>query len=374
MEFRPQHAVLPLILALWLVAAVVFAPPAQAQIPSIPQQQTQPPPASQEPPAQGEQSEQPAEEETQPRRLILKNGSYQPTVRWEERGDRIRYLSAERNQWEEIPKDLIDWEATNQYHLKRNPTPEMRRAREAEIAAEAAAIEAEERRIAAELDETNPEIAPGLRLPDGQGVYLLDVFRQKPQLAELIQNGGKINADRGRNILRAAVNPLAKTKQKIELEGSRARIHAHIPDPVIFLNIEQESSDEPEDLAQRFHIARMKTEKRTRVVGVIEFAFYNKQAAQKTDVIPSKITRVNAEWIQVKPVEPLPIGEYAVVEMIGKDVNLYVWDFGVDPRSPENPPKWEPPLSKEEKKKEDKKKDSKKTDGKSSDPRFPLPI
>jgi hypothetical protein len=42
-------------------------------------------------------------------------------------------------------------------------------------------------------------------------------------------------------------------------------------------------------------------------------------------------------WIKITPVDPLPTGEYAVAEMLAKDsINLYVWDFGVNPNAPAN--------------------------------------
>jgi hypothetical protein len=336
------------------VALLTSAPPAQAQIPSVPKQEqktgagkAQLPKAAADKGSEGgqqgttENSQKP--EDNQPKRLIMKDGSYQSTVRWEDKGDRIRYLSAERYQWEEIPKEMVDWDATEKFFRKSHPTREMKAAAEAEAKAEAAAEQEEERRTDAELDKTNPEVAPGVRLPDGKGVYLFDVFRSQPQLAELVQNGSQINADRGKNILRAAINPLAKNKEKIELDGTIARVNAHIPDPVIYLNIDddQTAAAAGDDLAQRFQIARLKVEKHSRVVGVIEFALYS-GTSQKTNVVPVKVSRVGESWVKVQPTEPLSPGEYALVEMIGKDVNLDVWDFGIDPTAPENPPKFVP--------------------------------
>src|SRR5208283_58659 len=106
-------------------------------------------------------------------RLILKDGSFQPITKYEIHGDRVRYFSADRGEWEEVPKSLIDWDATNKYEqgrLSEAPAPEA-----AELDKE---IEAE--RKAAEA--RSPQVAAGLRLPDENGVYVLDTYENQPQL------------------------------------------------------------------------------------------------------------------------------------------------------------------------------------------------
>src|ERR1700722_18850026 len=115
----------------------------------------------------------PAFAQTQARRLILKDGSYQTVTKYEIEGNRVRYLSAERGEWEEVPKSLVDWDATGKFEQGRaqnNLAPEA-----VELDKQ---IEAERKTEQAR----SPEVAPGLRLPDEGGIFLLDTFDQQPQL------------------------------------------------------------------------------------------------------------------------------------------------------------------------------------------------
>src|ERR1017187_9732512 len=48
-------------------------------------------------------------------RLILKDGSYQLVMSYQVQGNLVRYVSAERDTTEEIPSDLINWDATHRW-------------------------------------------------------------------------------------------------------------------------------------------------------------------------------------------------------------------------------------------------------------------
>jgi hypothetical protein len=155
----------------------------------------------------------PLSAQTLARRLILKDGSYQAITKYEIHGERVRYFSAERGEWEEVPKSLVDWNATEKYEQGRvtgAPVPEA-----AELDKE---LEAE--RKAAEA--RSPQVAPGLRLSDEGGVYLLDTYQNQPQLAEIGQSGSDLNRSLKSNILRSTINPLAGARQTIDTLGMLA--------------------------------------------------------------------------------------------------------------------------------------------------------
>jgi hypothetical protein len=289
------------------------------------------------------------------KRLILRDGSYQSAERWEVNGERVHYFSAERYTWEDLPTSLIDWPATEKYNkdLEAGIAEEEKRAA-AEDEAERKAEEAK-----------TPTVAPGLKLPDGGGIYMLDVYQSKPELIELVQSGGEIHKDMGRNILRAAINPISlSSSQSIEIKGARSRVQAHSTQPIIYVNInEGEASDTTPDsdnnagkdsgkpdageqkplaLAQRFRIVRLEKKKDSRVIGNLKIMFYGKMSQQE-NWVAAQVEPVTSEWVKVTPTLPLKPGEYAIAEMLGeKEMNLFVWDFGVDPSAPENPSAWTP--------------------------------
>jgi hypothetical protein len=283
-------------------------------------------------------------------RLVLKDGTYQAVSKYEVKGERVRYLSAERGEWEELPASLVDWDATRKFNEGRAKAEPSQEARELDKEA-AAELKAEEAR--------SPAVAKGLNLPPEGGVFLLDMFNGQPQLIELNQNGGELNRNTAANILRGAINPIASSKQSIELQGSHAAVQSHLVRPVIYLNSQPETdtkvSQQPQQPQQaqqpldqqNFRIVRADIKKDARVVGNIKIAVYGKVSQQQ------KFVEIIAEplsggWVKLTPVADLPPGEYAIVEMLGRQgMNLNVWDFGVNPKAPSNSSVWKPVPAKE---------------------------
>ena len=275
-----------------------------------------------------------AQERTQ--RLILKDGSFQPVIKYEIQGDRVHYFSADRYQWEDIPFSLIDWDATKKY--------------DADLAAgkltkriEETPEEKEER----EKEEANsPEISPSMRLPGTGGVFLFDQYAGKPTLSEIMQNGSDVKKQQtGKSILLAQINPLAGTTHSFQLNGAHAKIQAHTPLPVIYIDIDEgPQNDVP--VENRFRIVRAETSKKdkdTRTIGNLKTSISGK-TTESGNYLPTTVQMLGVgQWVKVTPAKDLPPGEYAIVEMLGgQEINLYVWDFGVNPNAPPNPSTWQP--------------------------------
>jgi len=266
------------------------------------------------------------------KRLILKDGSYQPATKWEVHGDRVRYYSAERYEWEEVPNSMVDWPATEQWE-KESASHHISEETK-EISAE---FEAERRAVEART----PLVAPGIKLPASGGVFLLDKFQREPQLVELAQSGGQVQKDTGKNVLRAAINPLSSKKQSIELPGLRARVQSHETRPEIYVDVDTNddtpAGSQPVDPAHRFRLLRLRSKKDSRVVSNLKIAITGK-VSQQESFIETLAEPFSGDWVKVTPSKSLEPGEYALAEMLGEEqINLYVWDFGVDPSAPENP-------------------------------------
>lgn len=307
----------------WALATAIFvlSPNTFAQIPSArdPQQNA---------------SEKPAT-----RRLILKDGSYQTVSKYEIHGDRVRYLSAERDEWEELPKDMVDWPATEKYDAEENAKDKAAAAAAAELDKQLA-IESE---TAAKL----PEVAPGLRLPHGNGVFLLDNLKGEPQLVEIQEAEGDISQGTKGNIFHGAL-----AKQSVELDGDHAKTQSHVDIPSFYINLEPlpaaaapQSSDpqsaQPAVVAfDQFRILRTTPKSGKRILADVKRGVTGKMT-QEQHFEKTTATKITGGWLKLTPTVPLPQGEYAVVEMADKEgMNLYVWDFGINPAAPANANPW----------------------------------
>jgi hypothetical protein len=101
----------------------------------------------------------------------------------------------------------------------------------------------------------------------------------------------------------------------------------------------------------RFRIVRAKVKGGKRTVGDLKRAVTGK-VSQEQSTVKTTIDRVSGGWLKLTPTEDLAPGEYAVVEMKGSEgMNLYVWDFGVNPNAPANANPWKPDVKPPEREK-----------------------
>jgi len=291
-------------------------------------------------------------------RLILKDGSYQVVRKYEVVGDRVRYLSLERGEWEEVPNELVDWDATRKWE-QHHVGPYQGESEASEAMKEAEAIDKEE---AAERDEMKarmPEVAKGLELPDQDGVFVLDTYQGTPELVELVPSDPNLNQKNRKGL--ATLNPLSGTKASIELDGAHAKVHLHVNDPEIYVALEGQDEVEhvlshamtvqthsAKEVTNRKHgahspqsgfaIVKVDERREVRIVGAINMSPSGK-VTQSEDVIPAKVEVMTGKhWLKLTPETPLAIGEYALVEILSpSDISQSVWDFRVDPRMGDNP-------------------------------------
>jgi len=258
------------------------------------------------------------------KRLILKDGTYQLATKWVVQGDRVRYFSAERAEWEEVPNSMVDWAATNQYEKERAeglPTPEALKL-DKELADQRAAEEAK-----------RPLVAPGLRLPEGGGVFLLDTFQDQPELVPLDQK-----------VVRGDQTPAKKNT--VEIGGPHSDVQAHVGIPALFVKLDKQTDGAAsgESIARRFQIARAQAKKDRRIVSAIRVSLPGK-AREEEKVVPAKVEALAEGWWKIAPSETLRPGEYALVELPGEGAingNMpavlpeNLWDFGVNAAAPAN--------------------------------------
>jgi hypothetical protein len=263
------------------------------------------------------------------KKLMLTDGTFQLVRNYEKNGDRVRYFSIERAAWEEIPAAMVDWDAT-------------KKAEAADEKTTAALLEKVHIQEAAAKAETPVDVdasltvAPGVFLPDGEGMF---AFEGK-SIKRLGQAGSEVKTDK-KTVLKQVLSPIPiiPSKHNVEIPGTRATVRLTSQVPEFYLREPPPDPDTDSTVLRTGRqgesgpdvaLVRAKVKGNKRLLESIR-SMFGQELAQDRDEIAIQRWEVAPDIYRFTLSAPLPPGEYALAEILQDGLNLYVWDFGVDP-------------------------------------------
>ena len=262
------------------------------------------------------------------KKLMLKDGNYQVVRDYARVGDRVRYLSAERGEWEELPADMVDWEATAK--------AEKAAASEAEALVSKIKAREQANQVVPVMDvDASLQVSQGVFLPSGEGMFALQGKRVIP----LEQSGAGIKKDKKQLLKQlASPIPLVPGKRNVEIPGAQAKVRITTETPEFYLreappDPEQTStivhSSRPGESGPEIELVRATVKGNKRQLESIKDMFGTEVGTDRR-VVSIQRWDVAANVYRFTLSEPLPPGEYALAEILPDGMNLFVWDFGVD--------------------------------------------
>ncbi len=236
-------------------------------------------------------------------KLYLKDGSFQIIREYSVDGDRVKYYSIERSDWEEIPAELID--------LKRTET---------EMGARKEVLKKEEQAGADEKGAAREQRRDILKIPRDPGVYQLDDDR-KLRIFKAAE--GTVHSEKGRNALKAmAPVPIFAGKATLEIPGEHASEAVRGNSAEFYLQL---------SAFEGFGIVELTPKKGVRIVERISIQPGTKENMEERLTIPVFTKQLSDNGLyKIWPQDPLPPGEYAVIEYTDGKINTQVWDFRVE--------------------------------------------
>jgi hypothetical protein len=239
-------------------------------------------------------------------RLYLKEGGYHLVREYQVIEDRVRYYSVERGDWEEIPLALVD--------LKRTESEAAER--QAEIVKDAKELSEENAAKRAIDKETS-------RIPQEPGVYWLDGEQTKTLKAA----AAEIHIDKKRQVLKvlAPIGQVMNGKGTLEVEG------AHSAN--VFTNPEQEFYIQL-SVPERFGIAKLTAKGNFRIVEKLVYLPVDSDVEETPTLVETLQREMDPDGLyKIWSKQPLPEGEYAVVEYAPDALNMQIWDFAIQPKA-----------------------------------------
>jgi hypothetical protein len=233
-------------------------------------------------------------------KLYMKDGDYHLVREYKVEGDRVRFFSVERSDWEEIPLSLVDLKKTESEAA----------AHQAELDKDTKAI-SEEEKLHREMEK---EVT---RIPPDPGVYWLDGNKAKAiKAAE-----ASVHTNKGRSVLaKLSPIPMVSGKGTLEVPGAHSQN--------VFTNPEQELYFQLSE-TERFGIVKLTPKGAVRIVENLTFMPVTKEVVEEPILLPTFQKQLDDGLYKIWPREPLETGEYAVVEYTEGKLNIQVFDFAI---------------------------------------------
>lgn len=235
-------------------------------------------------------------------KLYLKDGDYHMVREYQVLGDRIRYYSTERGEWEEIPKELVDLDKT-EHQRKVREDVQTRDAREED---EEERAEREQRR---QIE----------MIPMDIGAY----YQVGDKMEALPRADYQIATNKKRKTIQVlSPVPLVPGKASVVIKGDHSKFVVSEDRPSFFLRLAKE---------ERFGIVSLTSKKDVRVVENISIMPVVKQATEERKQTETFEQELGPDLYRVWPEHALPPGQYALIEYADtgdmNDIELLIWDF-----------------------------------------------
>lgn len=235
-------------------------------------------------------------------KLYLKDGDYHMVREYQVLEDRVRYYSTERGEWEEIPKELVDFDKTEGERRKIRQTLE----KDAQLQhAENQYERAERKEVAA--------------VPVEPGAY----FAEAGKVRTIPPADWKVEGSNKRKVLQM-ISPLPTVagKATVTVKGEHSAFEITNAEPELYVRL---------DRLESFGIVRLTSKKDERIVENISIAPVTKENFEDLKQVETYQREVSPGLYKVWPAKPLAPGEYALVQYTSGEVNLQVWDFAIPP-------------------------------------------
>ncbi len=234
-------------------------------------------------------------------KLYLKDGGFHIVSEYKVEGDRVRFYSVERSEWEEMPVNLLD--------LKRT---------ESENSARQTKLEEEAKIISAEDKARREQDREVMKIPQDPGAYMVENNRLRIfNVAE-----SKVHTNKGRTILKVlSPVPMVAGKATVEVDNPHSTNIVTDRRPEIYIQL---SADE------RYGIIKLTPKGEVRIADRLSIVPVTKEVVDDIDEVPIFRKQLTESYLyKIWPEQDLANGEYAVVQFTPGKLNMQIWDFAI---------------------------------------------